>query len=574
MARMHYGPQASPACQVPGLTQSPPRGGLEDVNTMAERFDVVVVGFGPAGATCAGLLGSMGLRTLVIDRARSVYDKPRAFALDHEIMRVFQNLGIVDKVLPHTAPFTPSEYYGVDGRLIKRLGAVPPPYPLGWPPNVVFTQPPVEQIMRSAAAAHDSVQLSLGTELIGLEQDASGVRLRLRGDDGGTDGAGAKVHELSARYVIGCDGAASTVRGLLDMPLEDLGFDEPWLVVDVQVNESGLGKLPDVSIQYCEPARPCTYLIGPGNHRRWEIMLLPGEDPRSMESETAIWKLLSRWLKPDEASLWRVASYRFHALVARDWRRGRVFIAGDAAHQQPPFTGQGMCQGVRDVANLSWKLQRVLSGKSGDALLDTYQAERATHVRRLTTLIKNIGLLICERDPAAAKKRDARLLEEAGGEIKTVARQDLIPPLAGAACLLSPLAHAANGTIFPQPRVMRAGAPVLMDELAGSGFRVVVKDRQLAAALCANVLVVRMLTRIGARIVLLGTDVKVDVDADTVVAAGGVLCINETDGVLARWFSRHACVAAIVRPDHYVYGVATGAEQLDAQLSLLDAAMK
>jgi 3-(3-hydroxy-phenyl)propionate hydroxylase len=537
---------------------------------MAERFDVVVVGFGPAGASCAGLLGSMGVRTLVSDRARSVYDKPRAFALDHEIMRVFQNLGIVDKVLPHTAPFTPSEYYGVDGRLIKRLGAVPPPYPLGWPPNVVFTQPPVEEIMRSAAAAHDSVQLSLGTELIGLEQDASGVRLRLRGDDGGADGgpagAVAKAFDVSARYVIGCDGAASTVRGLLDMPLEDLGFDEPWLVVDVQVNESGLAKLPDVSIQYCEPARPCTYLIGPGNHRRWEIMLLPGEDPRSMESETAIWKLLSRWLKPDEASLWRVASYRFHALVARDWRRGRVFIAGDAAHQQPPFTGQGMCQGVRDVANLSWKLQRVLSGRSGDALLDTYQAERAAHVRRLTTLIKNIGLLICERDPAAAKKRDARLLEEAGGEIKTVARQDLIPPLAGAACLLSPLAHAANGTIFPQPRVMRAGAPVLMDELAGSGFRVVVKDRQLAAALCANVLVARM----EARIVLLGTDV--DVDAD--VTGRGVLCINESDGVLARWFSRHACVAAIVRPDHYVYGVAAGAEQLDAQLSLLDAAMK
>jgi 3-(3-hydroxy-phenyl)propionate hydroxylase len=551
---------------------------------MAERFDVVVVGFGPAGASCAGLLGSMGVRTLVIDRARSVYDKPRAFALDHEIMRVFQNLGIVDKVLPHTAPFTPSEYYGVDGRLIKRLGAVPPPYPLGWPPNVVFTQPPVEQIMRSAAAAHDSVQLSLGTELIGLEQDASGVRLRLRGDEGGADGgvdggaeggpagAVAKAFEVSARYVIGCDGAASTVRGLLDMPLEDLGFDEPWLVVDVQVNESGLAKLPDVSIQYCEPARPSTYLIGPGNHRRWEIMLLPGEDPRSMESETAIWKLLSRWLKPDEASLWRVASYRFHALVARDWRRGRVFIAGDAAHQQPPFTGQGMCQGVRDVANLSWKLQRVLSGKSGDALLDSYQAERATHVRRLTTLIKNIGLLICERDPVAAKQRDARLLEEAGGEIKTVARQDLIPPLAGAACLLSPLAHAANGTIFPQPRVMRAGAPVLMDELAGSGFRVVVKDRQLVAALCANVRVARMLTRIGARIVLLGADV--DVDAATDVTGGGVLCINEADGVLGRWFSLHACLAAIVRPDHYVYGVAAGAEQLDAQLSLLDAAMK
>jgi 3-(3-hydroxy-phenyl)propionate hydroxylase len=528
------------------------------------HFDVVVVGFGPAGATCTGLLGGLGVRTLAIDRARAVYDKPRAFALDHEIMRVFQNLGLVEKILPYTAPFTPSEYYGVNGQLIKRLGAVPPPYPLGWPPNVVFTQPPVEEILRSGVAALPGVEVALGTELTGLAQDDTGVTLSLRGDDGSR-------RSVRARYVVGCDGASSTVRRLLDMPFDDLDFDEPWLVVDVQVNARGVAKLPDVSIQYCEPSRPTTYLIGPGNHRRWEIMLLPGEDPHTMEGEAEIWKLLSRWLKPDEAALWRVASYRFHALVAHDWRRGRVFIAGDAAHQQPPFTGQGMCQGVRDVANLSWKLKRVLDGQAGDALLDTYQNERSAHVRRLTTLIKGIGQLICERDPAKAQQRDARLLAEAGGAIKTVARQDLIPPLQGEGCLLSPQAHAANGTTFPQPRVTqdavtqdtRGGKTVLLDDITGTGIRIITTDATIAGGLRANPVVAQL----DARIVLLGENPGAAAGAD------GVGCISESEGVLGRWFARHACAAAIVRPDHYVYGVAADAAGLNAALASLAVAM-
>ncbi|MDF3086651.1 FAD-dependent monooxygenase, partial [Burkholderia sola] len=135
---------------------------------------------------------------------------------------------------------------------------------------------------------------------------------------------------------IGCDGASSTVRTQLSIEYEDLVFDEPWLVVDLRVNERGIEKLPKVAIQYCEPSRPCTYIVGPGGHRRWEIMLMPGEDPREMQTEEQVWKLLSRWLTREDAELWRAASYRFHALVAKEWRRGRVFIAGDAAHQQPP----------------------------------------------------------------------------------------------------------------------------------------------------------------------------------------------------------------------------------------------
>ncbi len=517
-------------------------------------YDVVVAGFGPAGATCAGLLGQLGVRTLAIDRSRDTYDKPRAFALDHEIMRVFQQLGAAGDVKPHTAPFTPSEFHGVDGQLIKRLGSVPPPYPLGWPPNMVFTQPPVEAALRRHAAAFPGVQLALGTELVSFDQSADAVTLELRDD------AGAK-RTVSARYLIGCDGASSTVRTASGMQYDDLQFDEPWLVVDVRVNDRGAARLPGVAMHYCEPARPATFLIGPGNHRRWEVMLLPGEDLKAMADEKQVWRLLSRWITPEDATLWRMATYRFHALVAGEWRRGRVFIAGDAAHQQPPFTGQGMCQGVRDVANLAWKLERVLRGAAGDGLLDTYATERSAHVRRYTTIIKDLGRIICERDPAAARARDRRLLDEAGGNVQTVPRQHLLPSLETG--FIAADAHPANGTIFPQPRVRGGDDVVLMDAACGSGFRIVVDGRFPLSALRRRDLV----ERLGATVVRIG-------GAPGAGASDGALALTECDGVMANWFERHRCAAAIVRPDHYVYGVATSPAAVDRQLERLCESME
>jgi 3-(3-hydroxy-phenyl)propionate hydroxylase len=453
---------------------------------MNDSFDVAVVGLGPTGAVCAALLGGLGLKTIAVEREQAVYDKPRAFALDHEVMRVFEDLGIADAVAPHTAPFTPSEYYGADGQLIKRLGALPPPWPLGWPPSMVFNQPAVDALLRDRAAAVAQVAF---TELEGLEQSRNEVKLRLRD------------RTIAAKFVVGCDGAASTVRQALGIEYEDLEFDQPWLVADLFVNEKGLKKLPQVSVQYCEPARPSTYLIGVGSHRRWELMLDPDEKPD-------VWKLLERWITPDDAMLWHAASYRFHALVAREWRRGRVFLAGDAAHQQPPFTGQGMCQGIRDAANLAWKLHYVLAGKAKDRLLETYEVERRAHAKRLISIVKDIGKVIGERNPEKARARDRFLLAEAGGEIVTVARQNLIPPLEGG--FLSSRPHPANGTLFPKD--------------GGTGLR-------------------------------------------TVTAEG-------SEGVTAEWFKQNLSIAAIVRPDHYVYGVARDQASLDRMLKEMAKGLK
>lgn len=500
-------------------------------------YDVVVVGFGPSGAVAAGLLGQAGLSTLVCDSSATIYPMPRAIALDHEILRVFQELAVLDEVLPHVEPFTDSLYYGASGQLIKRLSTLPEPWPMAFPPSAVFSQPAVEAAIRNRVARLPSVSVELGVTLVALTQNPSGVLLELQAD-GGTK------RRIEARYVIGCDGARSTVRELADMRLDDLGFDESWLVVDAVANERGLAKLPQTSVQYCEPERPCSFVIGPHQHRRWEFALNAGDDPRFLATPEGSWRLLARWLEPADATLWRQATYRFHALVAREWRNGRVFIAGDAAHQQPPFLGQGMCQGIRDAKNLSWKLAAVLDGRAQDSLLDTYATERKRHVECLTERIKQFGALICERDPVVARERDARLL--AAGEVRPQPRQDLQPALEGGC--LSSAAHPARGTLLPQPWVVDPESPggaVRLDTLTGAGWRLVLGEPLELPELPPALETRLQLTMLCAS----------DYSASTV---------RELDGVLSHWLRSHAALAVLVRPDHYVFGVARTRAELSS----------
>jgi 3-(3-hydroxy-phenyl)propionate hydroxylase len=487
--------------------------------THKPEFEVAIVGFGPVGAIAACWLGQAGVKTLVIEKSKTVWEIPRALALDHEILRVFQNIGVIEQILPYTAPFGASEHFGASGQLIRRIDVVAPPHPLGYLPNMVFTQPPVEAVLRERAQAHASVSMELGSELMALSQDEGSVALHVLDEAG-------NIEVRTASYVIACDGASSTVRRLLGISFDDLGFDEPWLVVDLMVHDAALIKLPSVCAQYCDPARPYTYIIGPGNHRRWEIMLSPGEDPHLMEREESVWRLLARWVEPADGRLWRASSYRFHALVAQTWRKGNVFLAGDAAHQQPPFIGQGMCQGVRDVTNLCWKLIAVLRDESSDMLLDTYGEERKLHVTTLTERIKEIGAAICERDPEAARMRDEALLARGGGRAPVVTRQEIVPPLR--AGLICPESRSAAGTIFPQPRLANPDGPRLMDEVSGLGWRVFVDGRK-------NI----------NQVALEGSGIRPFI----LVGEGH----TEMDGVIAAWFDLYRCQAAIVRPDHYVY---------------------
>lgn len=502
----------------------------------AHRNDVqvLIVGYGPCGALAAHMLGSKGFSTLVVERQRDVYDKPRAIALDHEIARILDNSGLLDPVRSVIAPFAMSKHFGSAQQLIRTISMVPEPYPLGYTPTMVFSQPPFETAMRAAVARLPTVQVALETTLIALSQTTQGVTATV------CDAAGT-VRTVTADYLIACDGASSTVRQIIGVALEDLDFDEPWVVVDMLIHPQGGKSLPETSANFCEPERPIVFIDGPANHKRWEIMLKPGEDPALMQQPAQVWKLLSRWISPDEADLWRAASYRFHALVAERWRNGRVFLAGDAAHQQPPILGQGMCQGLRDISNLVWKLERVLRGRSPDTVLDSYGTERRAHARELIFRIKDLGKVLCERDPVAAQARDARLLAEGNGVPRLITRQSVIPSLTGG--LIG--TGTAAGTLFPQPWVKTGAGPVLMDRVYGQGWRLIARadaglpDDVVSAFVAAGFSVLHLSGGYQAN------------------PAAAVRPVLELDNVLADWFDRAGCDYALIRPDHYVYDTAS-----------------
>ncbi|MFM9927257.1 bifunctional 3-(3-hydroxy-phenyl)propionate/3-hydroxycinnamic acid hydroxylase [Variovorax sp. H27-G14] len=518
-----------------------------------EPFDVAIIGFGPVGASLAALLGRRGRRVAVFDKSEHIYPLPRAFALDHEAMRTFQEIGIAGSLAAHMTPYRPTIYQGSDGQPIQHFDMGPAPYPLAWAPSYTFNQPALEASLRRAVGELPDVRVHLAHEVVDVQEDAGGAVLSVRTPDGA-------AMQVGARYVVACDGGTSPTRKRLGLPLKSLAFDQPWIVVDMHVEESKLSQLPATNVQYCKPSRPCTYVVGPGTHRRWEFLLLPDEaEQRDMPHE-AIWQLLSPWLAPHEARIWRAATYRFHAVVLEQWRRGPVLLAGDSAHQMPPFLAQGMCQGLRDATNLAWKLDWVLAGRAADALLDSYGAERGPQVEAITATVKRLGQIIGERDPVRAAERDRGLRAAQGGQVHVQLRQSLFP---GVHHGLIDRDAAPNGTPFPQP-VCRTQAQTqtqddaqMLDDLLEGGFLLVLRDAPDAPTFSAWA---QALEALHARAVSIGAAEPVN------PLASGVTRLIESDGIVARWFAQHACSAALVRPDHIVYGVAQDAAQTTALL--------
>jgi 3-(3-hydroxy-phenyl)propionate hydroxylase len=519
-------------------------------------FDVLIVGLGPTGATLAGLLGQRGLRVAVFDRLPDLYPLPRAAGLDHEAMRIAQELQVADRVAAHIAPYRPSEYRGMQGQLIKRLDAAPPPHRLGWSPNYVFEQPAFERILRARLAELPNVHVVTSADVRDVGQDGARAwaDVVLPGD--------AEPTRYSAPWLIACDGGSSPIRKQLGVTLEDLGFDEPWLVVDAIVSDAKLAELPQTQVQYCEARRPCTYVVGVGRHRRWEIMLLPGDSLSADFPAEQLWPLLERWITPGEAQIWRAAAYRFHGLVATEWRRGRILLAGDSAHMTPPFMAQGMVQGMRDALNLSWKLERVLQGRSPAALLDSYEQERRPHVVATTRVAMELGRVICERDPERAHERDARLLAEQGGQVGTRFRQDMIPGLTTG---LIDTATPGAGSMLPQPLVRHGERFERLDEVAGRGVRLVATDPMSAGERRAAR---QALAPLGGVLVCLAAGAA-DSDPEAGAAAGPgadpaagtVVHATEDVPVLAPWLAQLGRRFALVRPDHAVYGTASSFDE-------------
>ncbi len=437
--------------------------------------DVAIIGLGPVGATLAHLLAHHGLSVRVLEREEAAYPLPRAVHFDDEVMRVFQSIGLAEHILPHTRLSPGMRFVDSRGRLLLDWSRPAETGPQGWNASYRFHQPALEQVLRDALAARPEVLIEPGTEVTGLAPDGAGV------DIATTRGP------RRARWVVGCDGARSFVRDTIGGGLEDLGFDERWLVVDVILRRAR-EDLGEHSVQFCDPARPATYVRGVGERRRFEITLRDGEAPGDRATPELAWPLLARWITPEDAVLERAAVYTFRSAVARRWRAGALLIAGDAAHLTPPFLGQGLCAGIRDAANLAWKLARVATGRAPEALLESYQAERAPHARAYIETAIRLGGLINTRAMAAAlgdvpEDRPARMESIApalGGFTAPLGRPFAQPRLQDGTRLDDRVGH--RFAVLLAPGLGAALSPAVMDALAARGA-VLVEDAALAPAL-------------------------------------------------------------------------------------------
>ena len=534
---------------------------VNDSNATADvTTDVLIVGYGPSGATLANLLGQRGHRVVVIDQAREIYDKPRAITADQEALRIFQEIGLADEIVENSTPHPGTDFVGIKGQVIKRFYPADPPNPLAWDPSFMFVQPELEATLRRGVARFPHVVAWTGHSFLDLQQQEEGVMARVKRL------ADGQVLHVQARYVVAADGATSTVRKQLGFPIEDLAFDEWWIVLDAWIR--GPIQLPERCVQYCRPSRPGTYIVGPGTLRRWEIKMLPGETPQDFADHAAVWRVLGEFVDTRHLEHCRTAVYRFHALVVEQWRQGRVFLMGDAAHQMPPFLGQGLCAGVRDAYNLAWKLDTVIRAQANDSLLDTYCEERKRHVRTVVAHAKTFGLIIGELDMEQARARDQALEAELQSGRAVTVRQKFIPGLEAGLIHHDPRGSpgAGAGALCIQPWV-RASADDTwrrLDDINGPRFALISTSAECLSSLSPQDL--SAWHRLGGVIVLLGSVAGAALPAN-------VICVEERDGLLAGWLREHNAQAVVARPDHYVYGVAQAPDVLSGLVQGLERAI-
>jgi flavoprotein hydroxylase len=506
-------------------------------------YDVLVVGAGPVGLASAVQLATRGWRVGVVERWPQAYPLPRAVVFDHEVARILASL--VDELPTLCEPAEDYVWRNGKGDLLLRLSFETTSHS-GWPVMSSFTQPRLEAALEARARALPGLDILRGWEAVDIDEDATSVRLTIAESAGDTPlmRDGVRRHRiLQAAYLIGCDGANSFVRSRMGTSMTDLGFRYDWLVVDAIPHDRDRVWSPR-NLQVCDPARPSTVVSGGPGRRRWEFMRLPGEDLAELNRPETAWKFLEPWdLHPGNATLERHTVYTFQARWADAWRAGRLLLAGDAAHQMPPFAGQGMCSGIRDAANLTWKLDLVMSGRADADLLDTYTTERSQHLQYAIQMSMYLGRIICEPDPVAAEERDARLLAEQADPDAFLPQRSLTGGLLACDATGAPVAPA--GELGPQGRVRHRGRTGLFDQTVGTGFTLLA-TRDPREVLDEDALA--WCEWIGIRLLRVTDD----------QAAQGPADVIDLDGTYLRYLARTGQQALLTRPDHYVFGGAPG----------------
>ena len=501
---------------------------------------VVIVGAGPVGLTLANILGLQGVRTLVVDERDTLIDYPRGVGLDDEALRTFQSIGLVHEILPHTVPNQILRFFDAKRRLLAEMA--PPDARFGWPKRNGFVQPLVDAELLRGLDRFDHVEVRWGHRMETCEELADGVTVQLSG--------GATV---KAQYVVGCDGGRSATRHLMGVSFDGTTSPTRWLVVDIANDPLGH---PNSEVG-ADPERPYASISIAHGIRRFEFMIHADETDEQAEDPAFIQKMLGRLVPhPERVDVIRHRLYTHHSRIAGSFRSGRLLLAGDAAHLMPVWQGQGYNSGIRDAANLGWKLAAVVNGQADDALLDTYDVERRKHARAMIDLSTMVGRVISPTNRRVATLRDKVI--RAASVVPTLKRYVLemrFKPMPryeqGAVYHAEPRSETSPaGTLFVQPRVdTRDRQDVLLDDVLGAGFAVLCWNNNPRAllgddaferwkTLGATFIEARPLTQLH----WTGHD-----DPDVVV-------VGDRSGGVKSWFDAHAESVLFLRPDRCIAG--------------------
>ncbi|WP_054815656.1 bifunctional 3-(3-hydroxy-phenyl)propionate/3-hydroxycinnamic acid hydroxylase MhpA [Nocardia arizonensis] len=491
---------------------------------------VVIVGAGPVGLTAATLLAQYGVESLVLERWEGVYPQPRAVHLDGEIRRIIERLGIGAGFDAISRPALGLRLVDPNHRVLAQFDRDTNGGRNGFPEANLFDQPELEELLRTNLRLYPATTLRGSAEVIAVTAETDGVRVDFN------DRATGLAESIRAEYVLGCDGANSSVRTAIGAHMRDLRFEQRWLVVDIATT-ADLGHWEGVH-QLCDPARAATYMrIGKTRHR-WEFRLRPTESAADYRDFVRLRPLLAPWLGEadcERMELVRVAEYTFRAQLADRWRSGRVFLLGDAAHLTPPFIGQGMGAGLRDAANLSWKLAGVLRGELPTSVLDTYEIERKPHARAMIRLAELTGRIMTE-----------------GGELGNRLRG-----------LIAPRLHLIPGitrmiTSGESPPLRRSSLVRASPIRRGPAGRLLPNDRLADGQRTDDMIV--------GRYAIVTTDDPSPTDLATADQRGGVVLRAQPRTELYRWLRRRRAVALLVRPDGTVQSSQANLSDLCASL--------
>ncbi|MFY9763873.1 MAG: bifunctional 3-(3-hydroxy-phenyl)propionate/3-hydroxycinnamic acid hydroxylase [Mycobacterium sp.] len=492
--------------------------------TTPDTYDLAVIGYGPTGATAANLLGQLGMKVVVIERDPDVYSRARAISTDEEVMRIWQSVGLDERLQQDMLPDRPLNFVDADG--VPFIDVKITPRGSGHPPQQFFYQPAVDHVLRDGVQRFPSVDVLLEHECLRVLPKDNHVELMLA--DLRTD----TLKRFRASYVIAADGGSSPIRGQLGVGYTGRTYTERWVVIDTKVLKEW--DAHDRLRFHCNPTRPTVDCPTPLGHHRWEYPARASEDDQELLREEAIWKVLGdQGITAENVKILRAVIYSHHVRVADRWRVGRVFLAGDAAHAMPPWIGQGMSAGVRDAANLCWKLAAVVNGQAPESLLDSYQAERKPHVTEVTRRACLAGWIITERNPAIAVLRNhvLRALTRLRGLDGRLQRLTWIPDARYREGFFGTARHRALGWQIPQPWVTDAdGATVRLDDQLGGQWAILHIGPPPS-----------------------GRQGWAELDVPT---------IRVVEPTLIRWLQRRKAAAAVLRPDGFIYAAARSGQPL------------